>query len=198
MGASQEKFLSPSWYSLPICPIGIWYSLEPLAFSLICRNFTLRRIPCSLLVMLEISLTEACTGYEGAYTELRTLLNTLTYRAVFPISLLHKLLFACQLNEASGVPWPPSQCCVCEKGRDKFESLECDWLYNICFTNFWKKSQILISYCFRDNIITRFRKLESLLCFSGSALINLSWESKKYEKKKRKTKTFQFHDISRN
>lgn len=26
----------------------------------------------------EISLTEACTGYEGAYTELRTLLNTLT------------------------------------------------------------------------------------------------------------------------
>lgn len=38
----------------------------------------------------------------------------------------------------------------------------------------FRKSQILISYCFRDNIITRFRKLESLLCFSGSGLINLS------------------------
>ena len=141
MGASQgEIHVSCLVQSSPFAHGVFDIILEPLAFRVICINFRLRNIPCCLLVMLEISLKEACTGYEGAYTELKALINTLTYRVVFPISLLHRLLFVCQLNEASGVPWPLSQCCVCGKGRSNFESLECDWLYNICFTNFQKES----------------------------------------------------------
>lgn len=63
MGASQgEIHFSFLVQSSPFAP---WVSdivLEPLAFSVICRNFTLRNIPCYLLVMLEVSLKEACTG----------------------------------------------------------------------------------------------------------------------------------------
>lgn len=105
MGASQgEIHVSFLVQSSPFAPWVFDIILEPLAFRVICINFRLRNIPCCLLVMLEISLKEACTGYEGAYTELKALINTLTYRVVFPINLLHRLLFVCQLNEASGVP----------------------------------------------------------------------------------------------
>ena len=114
MGASQgEIHVSFLVQSSPFAP---WVSdivLESLTFSVICINFTLRNIPCYVLVMLETSLKEACTGYEGAYTELRVLLNTLTYSTVHPISLLHKLLFACRLNEVFAVHRSSSECCVC-------------------------------------------------------------------------------------
>ena len=77
MGASQGEIHVS--FLVQSSPFALWVFdivLETLAFSVICRNFTLRNIPCSLVVMLEISLREACTGYEGAYTELRALLNT--------------------------------------------------------------------------------------------------------------------------
>lgn len=65
MGELQREIhISFLVQSSPFVPWAFDMALEPIIFSVICRNFIVKNILCSLLVMLEISLREACTGYE--------------------------------------------------------------------------------------------------------------------------------------